>query len=163
MKLNRSGFTLLEMLIGVAILGILVSIATPNFRVWATHQRLRSDISQLRGDIQIARFTAINENAPIAVRFNVPADNQYTIFVDDGQGGGTARDMIQNGSEETVLQRTLANSVSFAAINAAGGGFLFNGRGLRSRPQVNPANVVIAIADKQRQIVVSMMGDVDVL
>ncbi len=162
MELNRSGFTLLEMVVALSILSILVGIAAPNMQVWARNQRLRADTFQLKGDIQIARITAINENAPIAVLFNAPGANQYTIFIDDGQGGGTARDMIQNGNEATVIERTLAKDMRFGAINAAGNGFLFNGRGLRSRPQVNPANLFIGDGKKERQILVSMMGDVDV-
>lgn len=163
MKLNRSGFTLLEMMVAVAILSILVSIAIPNFLVWAANQRLRSDMAQLKGDIQIARITAINRNTPVTVLFNAPAVNQYTVFLDDGQGaGGVARDMILNGTEATIIQRSLANGVSLGAINAAGGGFLFNGRGLRSRPQADPANLFITGEGKQYQILVSMMGDIDV-
>ncbi len=162
MKLNKNGFSMLEVMIVVVILGILVMTAVPNLQVWAASQRLTSDVAQLEGDIQVARIMAINRGTPVTVRFNSPGVNQYTIFIDDGQGGGTARDLVQNGSEQTISQTTLASGVTFNTLSFAGGGVLFNARGLRGRPVTDPANLVLENENgKQYQLFVTLMGDVN--
>ncbi len=163
MKLNCRGFSLLEIAITVAVLGTLVAIAIPNLMTWSANHRLRNDFSTLEGDLQLARLTAINRNAVVALVFDSPLTNQYTVFVDDGQGlGGTARDLIQNGSEEEILQGALSEGVSFDTINASGKAILFNGRGMRARPVTDPANfILINSKGRQYQIFITMVGDVD--
>lgn len=168
MKLNRKGYSLIEMMLAVAILGILVMVAVPDLLVWSANHRLRSNISELQGNLQVARITAINRNAPVTLLLNSPAANQYTIFVDDGQGlGGVARDLIRNGTEE-IIQRgsstffSLGDGVVFQTINAAGNAFLFNGRGLRGRPVTDPSNVIIQNSEgRSYQIFVTMTGDIN--
>ncbi|MFQ5597540.1 MAG: GspH/FimT family pseudopilin [Nitrospiria bacterium] len=166
--MKQDGFSLIEAIVTVAILGVLVALATPNLLAWSANQSLRSFSSELQGDLQIARMTAINRSAPVTLRFNtlppnIPAPNRYFVFVDDGSGGGTARDLIQNGSEPTILvSRPAANGVSFNTINVAGGGVLFNGRGLRARPVLNPADVIVQNSvGKQYQIFISLTGDIN--
>jgi type IV fimbrial biogenesis protein FimT len=162
MKLNRSGFSLLEIVITVAVLGVVVSMAIPNLLAWSANHRLRVDFSQLEGDLQVARLTAINQSTAVTLLFNQPAANQYTVFIDDGSGGGIARDLIQNGTEEVVFQGQLSQGVSFSTINSSGNAILFNGRGLRSRPVIDPASLILTNSEgRQYQIFITMVGDVN--
>lgn len=162
MKLNRSGYSLIEMMVAVAILSVLVMAAIPNLQIWSANQRLRSDISSLQGDLQVARITAINRSAPVTLQLNAPAANQYRVFIDDGRTGGTARDLVQNGGEPLILQGSLANGVSFSTINLVGNAVLFNGRGLRARPMLDPADVTVQNGQgRQFQIFISLTGDIN--
>ncbi len=162
MKFNRSGFSLLEVSVTVAVLGTLIVIAIPNLLTWSANHRLRDDFSQLEGDLQIARMTAINRSVAVTLAFNQPAANQYTVFVDDGSGGGIARDLLQNGTEAEIFQGQLSEGVSFNTVNASGNAILFNGRGLRARPVVDPANLILSNSQgKQYQIFITMVGDVN--
>lgn len=162
MKLNRNGFSLLEIAITGAILGTLVLIAIPNLLTWSANHRLRDDFSQLEGDLQVARMTAINRSVAVALVFKQPTANEYTVFIDDGSGGGTARDLLQNGAEEALFQGKLSDGVTFNMINASGNAILFNGRGLRARPVLDPANLILSNSQGRKyQIFITMVGDVN--
>jgi type IV fimbrial biogenesis protein FimT len=162
--MNRKGFTLLELMIAVAIIGVLVRLAVPNFQTWVSNQRLRDDMSQIETDIQIARITAINRNGPVTVVFNQPTVGQYTVFTDNGQGGGTARDLTQNGTETTLIQRTLKAGITFSLVDFNGGSaFLFNPRGFRSSPSSGNSNLELQTSQgKKYRVSVTLMGDVNV-
>ncbi|MFY9270563.1 MAG: GspH/FimT family pseudopilin [Candidatus Manganitrophaceae bacterium] len=109
MEMNQKGITMIEMMVAVSILGILVVIAIPNFQIWVANQQIRSDVAQLEGDLQVARMTAISRNAPVTVLFDAVTQNQYLIFIDDGQGGpggvggNNARDLTLNGTEQVLF------------------------------------------------------------
>lgn len=162
--MDRNGFTVLELLVVVAIIGLLVALAIPNLQTWASDQRLRADMVQVEGDLQIARMTAINRNAPIAVRFNTPAANQYIAFIDNGSGGGTARNLIKDGAEAQLFQRALSSDISIAAVDFGGqSAVLFNGKGLRGLPTAGNAFVELRNPrGKTTRISVTLVGDVNV-
>lgn len=65
-----SGFSLVELLIVVVLLGILASIAIPSFQNMIAQGRLSNNSNDLMGAIQFARGEAIKRNQPITLSFN---------------------------------------------------------------------------------------------
>lgn len=72
MKANRdpAGFTVIELMIVVAIAAILVLLAAPSFQSLLDRQRVRAAASNLNVDIQYARSEAVRRNAPVTVSFS---------------------------------------------------------------------------------------------
>lgn len=93
---SHKGFTLVEIMIVLAIMGIMAAIAMPNYRTYMAQRRLNGAVRQVYGDLMAARQRAISENRTIGVVFG--SDNHgYTIFADtDGDGSADGG--------ETVLQ-----------------------------------------------------------
>lgn len=61
------GFTLMELLIAVAIAALLFAIGVPTFRNVATGSQLTSTANNLLASIQLARSEAIKRNVAVAV------------------------------------------------------------------------------------------------
>lgn len=93
---KKYGFTLVELMIVIAIMAILSAIALPNFQTFMAQRRLNGAVRQVFGDLMSARQRAITENRNIGVVFS-SNNHSYTIFAD------TDNDGIAD-SGETVLQ-----------------------------------------------------------
>lgn len=63
------GFTLVEMMVTVAVLAILVSVAIPAFQSTLDKRRLTGAVEQLYSDLQYARSEAILQNRSVTVSF----------------------------------------------------------------------------------------------
>lgn len=74
--LNKNGFTLTEVLIVIAILGIVLAIAAPNFTRYRDNANLREAARDVSSDIQLYKQRAIAENTNYEISFS---GNNYTI------------------------------------------------------------------------------------
>jgi type IV fimbrial biogenesis protein FimT len=64
---SSSGFTMIELVTVIAIVGILMAIGVPSFRYVTTANRISSEVNGLLGDLQFARAEAIKEGHPVVV------------------------------------------------------------------------------------------------
>lgn len=93
---SHKGFTLIELMIVLAIMGIIAAIAAPNLRGYMAQRRLNGAVQQVFGDLMSARQRAITENRNIGVVFS-SNNHSYTIFSDTDNDGSA-------DGGETVLQ-----------------------------------------------------------
>lgn len=61
------GFTLIELMVAIMVLGILLGVAVPSFRDAALSSRLTAYANDLVASAQIARSEAIKRNAPVTL------------------------------------------------------------------------------------------------
>ena len=83
---KQSGFTLIEMMIIIAIMGIFAGIAVPNFLSYMPKHRLNGAARQVMGDLMAARMKAVSLNHRVKVFFY--SNHQYKIC-DDANDNGT--------------------------------------------------------------------------
>jgi prepilin-type N-terminal cleavage/methylation domain-containing protein len=114
---NEKGFTLVELLIGIMITGILVIASAPNFSRLMHGFRLNGAVRIVWGDIQKARLLAIKEGQTIRMDFT-----------------NTSYEISRVPTTEVILRRNLSlaypgvtvsitnNTVSFGSSGTAGGG-----------------------------------------
>jgi type IV fimbrial biogenesis protein FimT len=81
-----SGFTMTELMVTIGVVAILASLAIPNFIAWLPNYRLQSGAEEIQSTLQLARFTAIKENASATVSFDI-ANESYRASI----GGKTFR------------------------------------------------------------------------
>jgi Tfp pilus assembly protein FimT len=85
----------------MVIIGIVSIIAVPNMTGMMKSYRLKSAANELASTLQLARLTAISQNANSVVTFNT-GNQSYLAFSDNGEGGGTLNDGGQSGTEPTI-------------------------------------------------------------
>ena len=68
------GFTLIELMLSLTILGILLAVAVPSFREYQANQAVRSAASQLVSAMNFARSEAVKRNVATGVTVSAKGD-----------------------------------------------------------------------------------------
>lgn len=90
---KKSGFTIIEFLIVIAMIGILAGIGIPNYLTWRANTITREAAQQFARDVDRLRTEAKRENT------------MKTISV--AEGGGTTYNWI-DGDETGTVERTIS-------------------------------------------------------
>jgi type IV fimbrial biogenesis protein FimT len=67
MSTKQTGFTLIELMVTIAVLGITLSIAIPNFQNAVLNSRITAQANQLMTTLNYARSEAVKRAAPVTV------------------------------------------------------------------------------------------------
>lgn len=82
---RRSGFTLLELMIAIVVIGVILAVATPSIKRYLESQRLRSVSGELMVDLQFARTEAVARSRVVGIRLDRDADRTcYTVAAYSG-------------------------------------------------------------------------------
>jgi prepilin-type N-terminal cleavage/methylation domain-containing protein len=60
---KNSGFTTYELMMTIAIMAVIAAISMPPYLKWYRSSRLRSAVSNVTADLEMAKTEAIRENA----------------------------------------------------------------------------------------------------
>lgn len=152
---SRKGFTLVELMVVIAIMSILTAIAVPSIGPWLANHRLSASARDIYSMMQLARLRAVKENSNVFFSFNSAG---YTAFVDNGAGGGTANDSIQNGAEPTLYNGSFGdNGITYGGATVPA--LWFNSRGFPSA-QMGTTITISNQLGAQKQIFLSQVGRV---
>ena len=79
---KKTGFTIIELMVVIAIISILATLAIPNFFTWRPKRQLSAATKDVFAVMQYARATALKDNASVGLLFN-KTNETYTVFVDN--------------------------------------------------------------------------------
>ena len=140
---SRSGFSMLEMLIVLIIIGILVGIAIPKIGQIIRHERVNRAAQVLVQDLQNGFAMAGRQRAPVRLTFT-PSSQSY-VFTDRASGTvlltrpmsigseyslsslsttATTVDILPNGIGSTAFTVTLTNGNYSRVVSASTAGFV---------------------------------------
>jgi type IV fimbrial biogenesis protein FimT len=118
-RLERQGYTLIEMMTVLLLVGLVLALAAPKFTASIRYFTARSATSQVVADLALARTTAVREGR--SASFRVLTASTYAVVVD--AAGATA--------DRTVKSVTLEGAARGVALGTVGSRVTFDSRGMR--------------------------------
>lgn len=160
------GVTLIELMIGIAILSILMAMAVPSFRAWIQNGKVRTVAESIQNGLQIARIEAIQRN--VRVQFELLDEGKggaWTVCVQPPAGSCPDPD---DGDDSTIQSRSAdegsSTAVTVEAISGDGDEpVVFDPRG---RAADNPVTFEVdtdaldAAESRELRIIVGASGSV---
>ena len=116
-----SGFTLIELIVIIAIVAVFAAIAVPNFLSYMPKHRLNGAARQVMGDLMAARMKAVSQNCDVAVTF-ASGNPEYEIWTDSNNDGNkdpgeVTTKNIQSNYYDVIISST--NNINFSSRGTA--------------------------------------------
>lgn len=141
---NRSqrGFSLVELMIGIAIMAIAVSLGMPSYKAWIQNTRIRTAAESIQSGIQLARGEAVKRN--LRVQFDLRgANSAWTVCISPAVPGA-----CPNPDDATTIQSRAVGEGSSTDITIVASDalpFIFNSFGAMASPVPSAVNGLVTI------------------
>lgn len=124
---RASGFTLIELIVTLAIVSVLILFAVPNFTETTGRNRLAAGANEILGALQFARTEALRRSGNVALGPVDGADwgNGMVVYMD---ADGGADGVYEDGEEIRFFDSFTGNGTTLVAVGAATN-ILFDARG----------------------------------
>lgn len=117
-----SGMTLIELLIGFVIVGVLLALGVPSFSAWLQNMQVRNAAESIFNGLQLARTNAVQRNKSVTFTMNGP-DSSWSVTIDTPSIplGEPATVQSHSGAEGTrnAVIATTSPTISFSGLGAA--------------------------------------------
>lgn len=116
------GFTLIELMVAIAVLAVLVTIAVPSFQNLLNQNRVISTVNDLQSSMQLARSRAVTTNT----------SDRYEVCPITGcgsNGNNWSEGWIIYDSEEEAIIRTYSKNQDLVTVSGTPVRISFNNTG----------------------------------
>jgi type IV fimbrial biogenesis protein FimT len=125
---RQRGFTLVELMVAISVLGVLTALAVPSFTNMTNRNRLASQSNELLSAIQYARMEAIRSSGRVTFCGAATADadgeadcadGRQPYWVVIGRSGGAEQQLRVFAVKDPMMVSTDVEKVSFTADGLA--------------------------------------------
>ncbi|WP_227514097.1 GspH/FimT family pseudopilin [Psychrobacter sp. P11G5] len=118
---TSAGFTLIELMVTIAVLAIIVSIAAPNISNQLANQRVKSTASTIENALKEAKAESIIRRQNITVLYNANA-NPKTVTVLDGSNPLSTYNVHSQSIVNQIIVPASVTAVTFQPNKVMFGG-----------------------------------------
>lgn len=114
-RARQGGATLIELMIGLVIVGFVTVAAAPSFAAWIANSKIRTATEALQNGLQVARNEAIRRNASVAFTLGTGSGWGITVV----STGETLQSRVEEDGSKNVTVDVLpagARTVTFTAF-----------------------------------------------
>lgn len=133
---RASGFSLIELLIGLAVLGILVMVGLPNLTTWIQNTQIRTAAEGIQAGLQFARAEALRRNSSVgfylvnSLAASCALSTSGTNYVVSTSSPAGSCNTAPSDAGPILQTRAGTEGSANAVVTATGGSsFTFNGLG----------------------------------
>lgn len=132
-RAGARGFTLIELMTALVLLGLLIKMSLPSFTVWIGNTQVRTVAESLQNGIRLAQAEAVRRNRQVVLSFtnSTPARNAAAVaggvnwsMQTVAQFGGADAEFVQGGNLAEI-----GGNVTIASTGAAVNALCFNSNG----------------------------------
>lgn len=124
---GHQGFTLMEMMIVVVVIGVIAAMAVPSFLSYLPKLRVKTTAREIVSQLRLARSKSVAERRPYGVHFNV-AQNVFTVFADTDNPAAVTFGL----ADSTIQVDTLEADVALNSCTYTNDCVIFNATGAAS-------------------------------
>ncbi len=124
--LDQRGLTLMEMAIGLAVLGLVLAASLPGFRSMMEGHRHRSSVGQMTSRMFLTRQMAVRDRTNYVMTID-EANARFSVFQDDNANG------VADGGEDVQGPWNLYDGVQLQNVDWAGAAMTFFPNGTTSQ------------------------------
>ena len=149
------GFSLIELMISVAVLGIMVTLGLPSFTDWINNTKIRTATEAVVNGVQLARTEAVRQNLSVQFALGGTSPSDWTVTA-IGSGGALTplQTRVNEGSGNAVVAvlPAGATTVTFSGL----GRIVANGDASPSLTQIDVCSSANMAAGTMRKMRVAI-------
>lgn len=108
MKRRQDGMSLIEVMVSIAIVGIVMAFVAPSALTWIQNSQLRNGAESVLNGLQTARLEALKRNTSIAFELSDPLTSAWRVCFFD----------VALGACSTTLANLMEKSAAEGSVNA---------------------------------------------
>jgi len=155
--MNKNGFTLIELMVTITIMGIVTAIGVPSFKSVVTGTKITTTVNKMVASINFSRSEAVKRNQYVVLLKNGVDDKNWSegwkIFVDEN------RNQILDSNDELLKEyRPIDGNLILLTDNTIGRSISYTPTGVKREMITQKFNLHSASGEESRSVEINVIG-----